>query len=116
MNFVEAALLIQGSACVYSKKVGPRPASQALFLVFECQAGLGRLSCWGGWPAHPISDLPCEHLLSPSWIPHCPLPLKNKLGFKAAGPAYNIRPCAGEPQGAERDPAPRVGGPQETML
>lgn len=23
MNFVEAALLIQGSACVYSKKVGP---------------------------------------------------------------------------------------------
>lgn len=23
MNFIEAALLIQGSACVYSKKVGP---------------------------------------------------------------------------------------------
>lgn len=26
MNFIEAALLIQGSACVYSKKVGPVPA------------------------------------------------------------------------------------------
>lgn len=32
MNFVEAALLIQGSACVYSKKVSSAPVLSALLL------------------------------------------------------------------------------------
>lgn len=35
MNFIEAALLIQGSACVYSKKVGPPDCG----LVLQCLVG-----------------------------------------------------------------------------
>lgn len=36
MNFIEAALLIQGSACVYSKKVGPPGCG----LELQCLVGL----------------------------------------------------------------------------
>ena len=61
MNFVEAALLIQGSACVYSKKVG---APDSVLLE----------------QAHPVSDLP-------SCIPRHLLMLNKKLVFKIAGPA-----------------------------
>lgn len=42
MNFVEAALLIQGSACVYSKKVGPRPLE-----CLSAERHPGPPSCWG---------------------------------------------------------------------
>lgn len=90
MNFVEAALLIQGSACVYSKKVG-LPCLLGALLGVRVPSGTRAAVLLGRVAARPVSDLPCEHLLSPSWIPHRPLPPKNKLGFKVAGPASNIR-------------------------
>lgn len=48
MNFIEAALLIQGSACVYSKKVGPSGCCSCCFRI------------WWDW-----GSLPC-------WLVHCP--------------------------------------------
>ena len=60
MNFIEAALLIQGSACVYSKKVGPPGCGLELqclvglrstvfskpFLSLRPRFGLGRYFFW----------------------------------------------------------------------
>lgn len=46
MNFIEAALLIQGSACVYSKKVG---SAWLLVLGLSVVWGRGLLS-WAGCP------------------------------------------------------------------
>ena len=75
MNFIEAALLIQGSACVYSKKVGPSG-------YWSCCCSVswdrGLLSCRGRWQAH-------QRLPPPPPIPRHLLTPKNKLGFNNCG-------------------------------
>lgn len=57
MNFIEAALLIQGSACVYSKKVGP--PVQGLDAV-SAGAKVCRLA--GRVAGSALSQLPQQHL------------------------------------------------------
>lgn len=89
MNFVEAALLIQGSACVYSKKVGP-----AADLVLWCRGApsvrpLGQVA--GSLPA--LSRLASTP--GPSWIPCHLLTPKNKLALKWQGLPLNIPLCKG---------------------
>lgn len=59
MNFIEAALLIQGSACVYSKKVGTAWL-RVSWTEVHCPAGAGgRLV--------PVCSLLRQRLLSPQF-------------------------------------------------
>lgn len=66
MNFMEAALLIQGSACVYSKKVGAAWLLVSHASIFRDKA----VSCWHGWQAHPLFLAP-PALWSPLLLPTC---------------------------------------------
>lgn len=110
MNFIEAALLIQGSACVYSKKVGPAGLLVLRFSVerteVRCPAGAGTGS--------PASDLPRQCLPSPptsSPDSSSPLSLKNKLGFKIVDLLLNTRQCTGAPHAAKNCPVQSVSSP-----
>uniref|UniRef100_A0A8C0JA21 Condensin-2 complex subunit H2 n=1 Tax=Chelonoidis abingdonii TaxID=106734 RepID=A0A8C0JA21_CHEAB len=54
MNFIEAALLIQGSACIYSRKVGKPRGTVVLTPCCPCKAGRRAsvgFASWGLWGA-----------------------------------------------------------------
>lgn len=83
MNFVEAALLIQGSACVYSKKVGPAAdlvlwcrGAPSLRPLGQVAGSLPALSCLASTPGP--SWIPC-HLLTPKNLKWQGLPLNIPL-------------------------------------
>lgn len=81
MNFIEAALLIQGSACVYSKKVGPAWLRSGRSVCW----GQGLPSRWGRWQAQPCLSCPSStssHLLLQALAP---FNTEEQNGFTVAG-------------------------------
>lgn len=93
MNFVEAALLIQGSACVYSKKVGAPGHGTGCF---RGQQDQGPVCCGAGGRLTP----PLTCLASPPVsfrIPQHLLTLNRSLDLNVQGLLLNTQQRPGEP-------------------